>query len=370
MPRQSRLESPSRISENAVMLDEERLSLPARASAPRADECQPAPGGRRRLQADDPRQADLCGRQGPEQRARPRLVRGHGARRARPHRRPLDGHDPRHLPGAAEARLLLLARVPDRPAAARRAQQSRTDRDGARGARRARRRSRALCAASSPTPRSATAASGGSPPASWKAWRRLAIPAYGYGIRYDHGLFRQVITDGWQHEIAGGLARRRQSVGVRAPGGRLPGRLRRHGRADVGAGRRAARTSGIRPRRSLAVAYDTPVVGWRGRHVNTLRLWSARAADPLQLDAFNLGDHVGALADQRARRGDLARALSERRDAGRPGAAPAAGVLLRLRLAAGPRAPARRSSTATCARCPTTPRSSSTTPIRRSPSPS
>src|SRR5439155_4285993 len=47
-----------------------------------------------------------------------------------------------------------------------------------------------------------------------------------------------------------------------------------------------------------AVAYDTPAVGWRGRRVNTLRLWSARSADPLRLDAFNHGDHVGALADQ------------------------------------------------------------------------
>jgi starch phosphorylase len=46
------------------------------------------------------------------------------------------------------------------------------------------------------------------------------------------------------------------------------------------------------------VAYDTPVVGWRGQHGNTLRLWSSRAPDPLRLDAFNRGDHVGALADR------------------------------------------------------------------------
>ena len=47
-----------------------------------------------------------------------------------------------------------------------------------------------------------------------------------------------------------------------------------------------------------AVAYDTPITGWRGRHVNTLRLWSARATDPLRLEDFNRGDHVGALADR------------------------------------------------------------------------
>ena len=63
----------------------------------------------------------------------------------------------------------------------------------------------------------------------------LSIAAYGYGIRYDHGLFRQVIKDGWQEEYPGGLAVLRQSLGVRARGGRLHGVLRRHGR---GHGRR------------------------------------------------------------------------------------------------------------------------------------
>ena len=56
--------------------------------------------------------------------------------------------------------------------------------------------------------------------------------------------------------------------------------------------------SGI-PRKPIeAVAYDTPIVGWRGAHVNALRLWSARAADPLRLDVFNTGDYVGALTEQ------------------------------------------------------------------------
>src|SRR5690606_27894926 len=45
----------------------------------------------------------------------------------------------------------------------------------------------------------------------------------------------------------------------------------------------------------LAIAYDTPIVGWRGRRVNTLRLWSARAVDPIRLDAFNRGEHAEAL---------------------------------------------------------------------------
>src|SRR5262249_62029412 len=47
-----------------------------------------------------------------------------------------------------------------------------------------------------------------------------------------------------------------------------------------------------------AVAYDTPIVGWRGNHVNALRLWSARSPDPLKLDVFNTGDYVGASSEE------------------------------------------------------------------------
>ena len=73
----------------------------------------------------------------------------------------------------------------------------------------------------------------------------------------------------------------------------------------------------------LAVAHDTPVVGWRGRHVNTLRLWSAHASDPIQLKAFNLGDYVGAMA-ARANAEAISRVLY-------PSDATPAGQELRLR---------------------------------------
>src|ERR1019366_8178056 len=68
---------------------------------------------------------------------------------------------------------------------------------------------------------------------------------------------------------------------------------------------------------------DTPMVGWRGRHVNTLRLWSARAPDPLRLDTFNQGDHVGALA-ARARANAISQVLYPSEDS-------PAGQELRLR---------------------------------------
>ncbi|MCC7348259.1 MAG: glycogen/starch/alpha-glucan phosphorylase [Variibacter sp.] len=124
----------------------------------------------------------------------------------------------------------------------------------------------------------------------------LGVPAYGYGIRYDHGLFRQVIRDGWQQEypeewLSFGnpweFARPEVIYDIHF-GGWVE---TTHPRGLVRATWHPAETI-------EAVAYDTPIVGWRGRHVNPLRLWSARAPDPLRLDAFNSGDHVGALSEQ------------------------------------------------------------------------
>ena len=125
----------------------------------------------------------------------------------------------------------------------------------------------------------------------------LQIAAYGYGIRYNHGLFRQAIKDGWQQEFpetwlsfGNPWEFERAEVDYQVSfGGRV------ETKTDAAGVDRQVWT----PAETVnAIAYDTPVVGWRGRHVNTLRLWSARAADPLRLDAFNRGDHVGALADR------------------------------------------------------------------------
>ncbi len=125
----------------------------------------------------------------------------------------------------------------------------------------------------------------------------LAIPACGYGIRYDHGLFQQVIKDGWQQEhpeqwlsFGNPWEFERPEVSYDIQFG---GRVERVGSSK---GRRQSRWH---PAETIkAVAYDTPIVGWRGQHVNPLRLWSARAIDPLHLDAFNEGDHLGALSPQ------------------------------------------------------------------------
>jgi starch phosphorylase len=125
----------------------------------------------------------------------------------------------------------------------------------------------------------------------------LSIAAHGYGIRYDNGLFRQTIVDGWQHEYPENWLDYGNPWEFPRPEVNYP----------IGFGgvvNSAPRPNGppaqvwIPSEIVQAVAYDTPVVGWRGVHVNTLRLWSARAPDPLRLDVFNEGDYVGALGDQ------------------------------------------------------------------------
>ena len=123
------------------------------------------------------------------------------------------------------------------------------------------------------------------------------IPAHGYGIRYVHGLFRQEIHDGWQVELPETWLEhgnpwefeRREGAYEIGFGGTVSsvtsqdGHLERHVWKPM--------------ERFLAVAFDTPVVGWRGKRVNTLRLWSAMPIDPILLDAFNAGDHIGALRE-------------------------------------------------------------------------
>jgi starch phosphorylase len=122
------------------------------------------------------------------------------------------------------------------------------------------------------------------------------IPAYGYGIRYVHGLFRQQMADGWQVELPESwLAHgnpwefeRRESSYEVGYGGTVE---------TIDAPDGEQRYVWKQGERVIATAYDTPAVGWRGERVNTLRLWSAQPIDPILLDAFNAGDHIGALRE-------------------------------------------------------------------------
>ncbi|MBF5089903.1 glycogen/starch/alpha-glucan phosphorylase [Novosphingobium sp. NBM11] len=145
----------------------------------------------------------------------------------------------------------------------------------------------------------------------------LDIPAYGYGIRYKNGMFRQRIDDGWQVELPETWLShgnpwefdRRESSYRIGFGGEV---------VDDGEG------VVWKPAEQIeAYAIDTPVVGYKGKRVNTLRLWTAAALDPIRLDRFNAGDHVGALVEE-ARADALVRVLY-------PADSTAAGQELRLR---------------------------------------
>lgn len=125
----------------------------------------------------------------------------------------------------------------------------------------------------------------------------LEIAAYGYGIRYDHGLFRQKIKDGWQSEVPENWLANGNPWEFERPEVVYP--IGFGGSVEAADGPDGEPVYTWTPGETVeALAYDTAMVGWRGRHVNTLRLWRARAPDPLRLDAFNRGDHVGALAAQ------------------------------------------------------------------------
>ncbi|CAH0248746.1 Maltodextrin phosphorylase [Pseudomonas sp. Bi70] len=124
----------------------------------------------------------------------------------------------------------------------------------------------------------------------------LNIAAHGYGIRYEHGLFRQVVVDGWQQEhtetwldFGNPWEFERPEVAYSVGFGGSVVNL-----ADSG---EVSRHEWQPNEQVRAIAYDTPVVGWRHSSVNTLRLWRARAEEDLQLERFNAGDHFGAVAD-------------------------------------------------------------------------
>ena len=149
----------------------------------------------------------------------------------------------------------------------------------------------------------------------------LGIPAHGYGIRYDHGIFRQAFQDGWQLELPEDWLSSGNPWEFERP--EVTYMIGFGGTVDTLQDDGATRYVWNPAESVNAVAFDTPLAGWRGRHVNSLRLWSARATDPLRLEDFNRGDHVGALAD-RVRLEAISRVLY-------PSDETAAGQELRLR---------------------------------------
>uniref|UniRef100_UPI00398F26E7 glycogen phosphorylase, liver form isoform X2 n=1 Tax=Pristiophorus japonicus TaxID=55135 RepID=UPI00398F26E7 len=120
----------------------------------------------------------------------------------------------------------------------------------------------------------------------------LGLAAYGYGIRYEYGIFNQKIKDGWQVEEADDWLRHGNPWEKARPEYVLPvcfyGHIM-HTKDGV---------KWIDAEVVLAIPYDTPVPGYLNNTVNTMRLWSAKAPNDFHLHHFNVGDYIQAVLDR------------------------------------------------------------------------
>jgi starch phosphorylase len=124
----------------------------------------------------------------------------------------------------------------------------------------------------------------------------LALPAMGYGLRYEYGIFKQSIRNGWQHEEPDNWLRRTDPWEVARPDEAVQIPIG----CDFEAHGSSLRVVTDRPSALIGLPYDRPVVGYGGRTINTLRLWAAAAPDYFDFQAFSHGELVSALADRLA----------------------------------------------------------------------
>jgi starch phosphorylase len=121
----------------------------------------------------------------------------------------------------------------------------------------------------------------------------MQLPAMGYGLRYEYGIFRQTIQDGWQREQPDNWLRRPDPWEVARPQEQVEVRLNCSFAVRGG----TLRAIAGKPSRLIGIPFDRPVVGYGGRTVNTLRLWAAGAPHGLDFEVFSHGDFVGAVAE-------------------------------------------------------------------------
>jgi len=121
----------------------------------------------------------------------------------------------------------------------------------------------------------------------------LEIPAYGYGLRYKYGFFKQTIVNGYQVEEADDWLKYRN-----------PWEIRRNDiQVNVKFGGRVARNKfgkcfWVDTQDIVATPYDTPIVGYGGNTVNTLRLWDSKSPEQFDYQAFNEGDYYNSVDDE------------------------------------------------------------------------
>jgi starch phosphorylase len=125
----------------------------------------------------------------------------------------------------------------------------------------------------------------------------LDLPGCGCGLRYEYGMFRQQIVDGYQHEAPDGWLSRRNPWEVRR--GDLVYPVPYYGHTEVIPGARVPGPARWVPGETvLAMAYDVLVPGFNTRTVNHIRLWCARASSEFNLEYFHHGDYLRAVEDQ------------------------------------------------------------------------
>jgi glycogen phosphorylase len=121
----------------------------------------------------------------------------------------------------------------------------------------------------------------------------LQIPAMGYGLRYEYGMFKQVILDGWQNEQPDNWLARHDPWEIR--------RVRDQVEIQIGCSfevrEGTLRAIAGKPSGLIAVPYDRPTVGYGGKTITTLRLWAAKAPEYFDFQAFSHGEFVGAVAE-------------------------------------------------------------------------
>lgn len=119
----------------------------------------------------------------------------------------------------------------------------------------------------------------------------MQLPAIGYGLRYEYGMFRQSIRNGWQSEQPDNWLRRPDPWEVARPNEFVEVKL------DCSFELREGTLHAIpgRPSRFVGIPYDRPIVGYGGKTINTLRLWAAAAPDDFDFQKFSNGEFVAAL---------------------------------------------------------------------------
>ena len=121
----------------------------------------------------------------------------------------------------------------------------------------------------------------------------MQLPATGYGLRYEYGMFKQSIANGWQKENADNWLRESDPWEIARPPEKVEVKLNcsiqvRGGQFEVVLDR---------PSSLYGIPFDRPVVGYGGKTINTLRLWAAAAPDYFDFQEFGSGDFIGALGE-------------------------------------------------------------------------